>query len=749
MRYRQPRSTPWGCRRWFFQTSSHRAAPEFFILPIITFINASGDLHLQISSSGDSSSLILRGHAPPPSFSVCFRPIHHTRYGSSMYSGEPQVPGFADARHVPRVVLSYYEIHNDKVFDLFEPPEKRQPSGLPLREKDGKTMVSCKYVKAKTSVKGRDPNSTAKFIGDPLRRANLADNTGPDKMTVPNNENDASANDKSSSDHCESILNAKHNSNMDLHAVELVHQGAPERLGARHVDDVLVCLPDLGYEGVDVLSSSSWTWSRCHNLVLDDVLAFEDVIADASRPDLEDLLDWVEPAFLNIFPSRLCGPLPGHELVHARCVFFSNSYVQTESGTMDQTTDNPDILVAEMMLNGELVYLGTLSMDGKVVLKPVETTGRLIEDEEQAAPSVQGLRLYQREEDIKDEVAHGGAGIQVRFVVGHRPSDPRPVRKRRLVKCRPNTTKMIRRSFMAVVSDGNVWTGLYDFAASGREFIVSAGMLKFQELEITHLSNHPYMVADSNINTSRLLEQKFTVRILNYDANSIVLKPVKAITRSFGNVLVFEGTFQDFLVLENIIECLTPREINPLMSINVPVHGVGFIYNAVEDGTLRAKPVTQLLVPRPHHPRYATVALDGLLVPSSSPLYDGVIRVSSFMAPILKFTTLPNGFLFAFISLTYPPAPRINFLAQTKTSGLNLSPITAFPRSGICDIMDPSRQLVPDLEVLVGFDGIEEYLEGGRAIANGPSTHLHPTEDSWSLFANFLLPCVVVFIPAL
>ncbi|KAF6806041.1 kinesin family protein [Colletotrichum sojae] len=39
------------------------------------------------------------------------------------------------------VALSYYEIYNDKVFDLFEPPEKRSASGLPLREKDGKTMV--------------------------------------------------------------------------------------------------------------------------------------------------------------------------------------------------------------------------------------------------------------------------------------------------------------------------------------------------------------------------------------------------------------------------------------------------------------------------------------------------------------------------------------------------------------------------------------------------------------------------------
>ncbi|AEO60422.1 hypothetical protein MYCTH_83111 [Thermothelomyces thermophilus ATCC 42464] len=39
------------------------------------------------------------------------------------------------------VSLSYYEIYNDKVYDLLEPPEKRTPAGLPLREKDGKTVV--------------------------------------------------------------------------------------------------------------------------------------------------------------------------------------------------------------------------------------------------------------------------------------------------------------------------------------------------------------------------------------------------------------------------------------------------------------------------------------------------------------------------------------------------------------------------------------------------------------------------------
>ncbi|KAK0106426.1 hypothetical protein ONS96_004056 [Cadophora gregata f. sp. sojae] len=39
------------------------------------------------------------------------------------------------------VTLSYYEIYNDKVYDLFEAPDKRSLAGLPIREKDGKTFV--------------------------------------------------------------------------------------------------------------------------------------------------------------------------------------------------------------------------------------------------------------------------------------------------------------------------------------------------------------------------------------------------------------------------------------------------------------------------------------------------------------------------------------------------------------------------------------------------------------------------------
>lgn len=46
-----------------------------------------------------------------------------------------------DGKTTVDVALSYYEIYNDKVFDLLEPPEKRTPSGLPLREANGKTVV--------------------------------------------------------------------------------------------------------------------------------------------------------------------------------------------------------------------------------------------------------------------------------------------------------------------------------------------------------------------------------------------------------------------------------------------------------------------------------------------------------------------------------------------------------------------------------------------------------------------------------
>lgn len=40
------------------------------------------------------------------------------------------------------VTMSYYEIYCDKVFDLFESPEKRTPAGLPIRDCNGKTVIA-------------------------------------------------------------------------------------------------------------------------------------------------------------------------------------------------------------------------------------------------------------------------------------------------------------------------------------------------------------------------------------------------------------------------------------------------------------------------------------------------------------------------------------------------------------------------------------------------------------------------------
>ena len=51
------------------------------------------------------------------------------------------------------ISLSYYEIYNDKVFDLFEAPGKRSLAGLPLRDNGIKTVVvglterSCENLK--------------------------------------------------------------------------------------------------------------------------------------------------------------------------------------------------------------------------------------------------------------------------------------------------------------------------------------------------------------------------------------------------------------------------------------------------------------------------------------------------------------------------------------------------------------------------------------------------------------------------
>ncbi|KAI1505077.1 kinesin-II 95 kDa subunit [Biscogniauxia marginata] len=62
---------------------------------------------------------------------------------SAVFRRAKKIVKDTDGETTVSVALSYYEIYNDKVFDLLEPLEKRTPSGLPLRaEANGKTVVA-------------------------------------------------------------------------------------------------------------------------------------------------------------------------------------------------------------------------------------------------------------------------------------------------------------------------------------------------------------------------------------------------------------------------------------------------------------------------------------------------------------------------------------------------------------------------------------------------------------------------------
>lgn len=59
----------------------------------------------------------------------------------------------SDGQARVEVTMSYYEIYNDKVFDLLESPEKRTPAGLPIRDNNGKTIVAGLSERPCTSLR--------------------------------------------------------------------------------------------------------------------------------------------------------------------------------------------------------------------------------------------------------------------------------------------------------------------------------------------------------------------------------------------------------------------------------------------------------------------------------------------------------------------------------------------------------------------------------------------------------------------
>ncbi|KAI9723663.1 MAG: hypothetical protein M1812_000963 [Candelaria pacifica] len=60
---------------------------------------------------------------------------------SGIYRRSRKIEKDSQGNSTVEVSMSYYEIYNDRVFDLFEAPEKRTPSGLQLRDNGGKTVV--------------------------------------------------------------------------------------------------------------------------------------------------------------------------------------------------------------------------------------------------------------------------------------------------------------------------------------------------------------------------------------------------------------------------------------------------------------------------------------------------------------------------------------------------------------------------------------------------------------------------------
>ncbi|OQE43478.1 hypothetical protein PENCOP_c003G05701 [Penicillium coprophilum] len=72
---------------------------------------------------------------------------------SGIYRRSRKIEKDSNGEKTVQVALSYYEIYNDKVYDLFEPLEKRTMSGLPLRDNGGKTVVCGLSEKPCTTLK--------------------------------------------------------------------------------------------------------------------------------------------------------------------------------------------------------------------------------------------------------------------------------------------------------------------------------------------------------------------------------------------------------------------------------------------------------------------------------------------------------------------------------------------------------------------------------------------------------------------
>lgn len=95
---------------------------------------------------------------------------------SSIYRKSRALEKSSNGQAAVEVSMSYYEIYNDRVFDLFEPPEKRTVTGLPIREAEGGKTV----VVGLTEV----PCGTLKEFESLYDKANANRSTGATKLNA-------------------------------------------------------------------------------------------------------------------------------------------------------------------------------------------------------------------------------------------------------------------------------------------------------------------------------------------------------------------------------------------------------------------------------------------------------------------------------------------------------------------------------------------------------------------------------------
>ena len=95
---------------------------------------------------------------------------------SSIYRKSKALEKSTNSETTVQVSMSYYEIYNDRVFDLFEPLEKRTATGLPIREAEG----------GKTVIVGltEEPCGTLKEFEVLYDRANGNRSTGATKLNA-------------------------------------------------------------------------------------------------------------------------------------------------------------------------------------------------------------------------------------------------------------------------------------------------------------------------------------------------------------------------------------------------------------------------------------------------------------------------------------------------------------------------------------------------------------------------------------